>query len=289
MKLALIVNASSRRGGDLFAEAERILSSSGQNLILSEAVPQPDLIPDAIDRAVKAGAERIVLGGGDGTISSSSKQIADAGVEMAVLPLGTANSFARSVGVPLDVAGACRLALEGSARRADLGILGDHHFTNVAAIGLPAQIGRTIPDGLKRVLGRSAYLFWALYKLMRFRGFTCTVDDGSGASTHEVVEVRVANASNLGSLEAVPDADPEDHEIVVQLVRGTTNWQLAKEWAAMAVGQAPEIGEVKEIRGTRIHIETRPPQPVSVDGEVLARTPAEVRVAPAALRLVMPE
>jgi YegS/Rv2252/BmrU family lipid kinase len=229
-----------------------------------------------------------VIGGGDGTISSSSRQIGEAGAEMALLPLGTANSFARTVGLPLDVEGACRTALEGEAHLVDLGILGDHYFTNAAAIGLPAEIGRTVPDGLKRVFGRFAYALWAAWKLARFRGFTAILDDGSGPVRHQVVEVRIANGRFLGGLEAVPHADPEDHELVVQLVRGTGGRDLARAWAELAVGHAPEIGEVEEIRAQRLHIETEPPQPVSIDGEVLARTPTEIGLAPAALKLVMP-
>lgn len=286
MKFALIVNAGSRKGEEMYAQAHESLSCAGADLVLSEAAHTPGDIPGLIDRAVQAGADRIVLGGGDGTISSSSRQIAKAEVELALLPLGTANSFARSLGVPLEIEEACQLALTGTPRSIDLGFVGDHCFTNIAAIGLPAQIGRTIPDRLKRYFGQGAYLLWGAYKLMRFRGFRCTVSTDAGSETHDVVEVRIANGSNFGKMEAVPHADPESHEIVIQLVRGTSNWALAREWASMATGRVPEIGKITEVRGRTVRIETTPPQPVSVDGEVLMRTPAHVSVAPAALQLV---
>lgn len=289
MKLALIVNAHSRSGQKGFSEASAALARMGVNPVLAEAVRRPDRIPGTIDRALTAGATRLIVGGGDGTISSSSRQIGEAGAEMAMLPLGTANSFARTINLPLDIEGACRTAIEGEARAIDLGRLGDHYFTNAAAIGLPAEIGRTVPDGLKRVFGRFAYLFWALYKLMRFRGFTCTVDTGARRRAYRVVEVRIANGRFLGGLEAVPHADPADHALVVQMVRGTTNRQLVKAWAELAIGHAPDIGEVEEIRGRSFHLHTDPPQPVSIDGEVLARTPTEVSIAPAALKLVFPK
>lgn len=289
MQTALIVNASSRNGRKLYAEIEKRLKAEAQPLVLSEDVARPDRIPAAIARAKAAGAERIVLGGGDGTISSSAKQMGDLGLVMAILPLGTANSFARTIGLPLEMEGALAVALGGRIETIDLGRLGDHCFTNAAAIGLPAQVGRTIPDGLKRVFGRFAYALWGLWKLLGFRGFTCILDDGTGPQRHDVVEVRLMNGRFLGGMKTTDKPDLEDHEIVVQLVNGTHNWQLAKAWAHIATGMPPEIGEISELRAAGWSIETLPSQPVSIDGEVLANTPTRVGVAVDALRLMVPD
>jgi|TARA_R100000501_G_scaffold5804_1_gene12795 YegS/Rv2252/BmrU family lipid kinase len=272
----------------MFPHAKEALQAAGATLVFAEAVPRPDRISAAIDTAIAKGATRLVIGGGDGTISSSAKQIADAGVEMSMLPLGTANSFARTIEMPLDVEGACRMAVTGDVHLVDLGRLGDYYFTNAAAIGLPAEIGRSVPDGLKRIFGRLAYLIWAIYKLLKFKGFTCTIDDGTGIKSYEVVEVRIANGRYLGGLIAVPDADPEDHRLTVQLVRGVSGWQLAHAWAYMATGDAPQAGEVTELIAKRFEIVTDPPQPVSIDGEVLAQTPTLVGLAPGVLKLVVP-
>src|SRR3546814_2461195 len=70
------------------------------------------------------------------------------------LPLGTANSFARTLGIPLDLPGAVDVIANGRRARIDLGAINNDYFANVAAIGLPSLVGSTIPDGLKRVLGR---------------------------------------------------------------------------------------------------------------------------------------
>ena len=288
MKVALIVNTGSRRGRAAYPEALRALKEAGAELVFTRKVRRGRRIPDAISAAAAAGPDRILLGGGDGTIASSSRQFAEGGLTMAVLPLGTANSFARTAGIPLEVDEAAALALSGKETCVDLGRLGERWFTGTAAVGLPALTGRTIPGGLKRVFGRFAYVIWGTWKLARFKGFRCTVRKDGEETNHHVVEVRILNGRHLGGVEVSERAGLQEREIVLQLVSGTSSKDLMLAWAHQVTGDSPEVGEITELSGTRFYIHTVPSQPVSIDGEILASTPAEASVAPAALKLVVP-
>src|SRR6478609_5166493 len=113
---------------------------------------------------IAKGRKFIILGGGDGTISSVVDHFAYASVVFGVLPLGTANSFARTLGIPLDLAGAIDVLVNGKVATIDLGKINDDYFANGSSIGMPAAVGRAVPPRLKRWFGRSGYLFVAAYK-----------------------------------------------------------------------------------------------------------------------------
>ena len=133
--------------------------------------PPSDTPPDreAVERALEKNPDLLILGGGDGTISGLVDYLATRDIALAVLPFGTANSFARTLELPLDLDGAVATIAGGMRRRVDLGMIDQDYFVNGAAIGLAAMIGETVPHALKRYLGRVGYLLWALRCSIRFR------------------------------------------------------------------------------------------------------------------------
>ena len=106
---------------------------------------------------IAKGRKFIILGGGDGTISSVVDHFAYASVVFGVLPLGTANSFARTLGIPLDLAGAIDVLVNGKVANIDLAKINEDYFANGSSIGMPAIVGRATPHSLKKWLGRGAY------------------------------------------------------------------------------------------------------------------------------------
>ncbi len=124
----LIVNAHSRKGRALFRRAVFRLREAGIRLTAAHAVRKPkDLIP-TVKEAVRGGAPMVIVGGGDGSLSSAVDELIDRDCVFALLPLGTANSFARTLGIPLDLDGAIRTIATGRRRRVDLGVIdGDYY------------------------------------------------------------------------------------------------------------------------------------------------------------------
>src|SRR3546814_10016214 len=88
----------------------------------------------------------VIVGGGDGSVSGSVDSFVDKDCIFALLPLGTENSFARTLGIPLDLPGADDVIAIGRRARIDLGAIHNDYFANVAAIGVPSLVGSTIPD-----------------------------------------------------------------------------------------------------------------------------------------------
>ncbi|MBX8575752.1 lipid kinase YegS [Pseudomonas cichorii] len=116
-----------------------------------------------VTEALAAGHRHIIAGGGDGTVRDIAEALAQArtGSSMVILPLGTANDFARAAGVPLEVADALDL-LDVEPRAVDLGEVGGKLFLNMATGGFGSQVTANTSEDLKKVLGGAAYLFTGL-------------------------------------------------------------------------------------------------------------------------------
>lgn len=284
----LIVNAHSRRGQDLFAQARAKLEAAGVALISAHAVENPELMASTVRQAVESGAPMVIVGGGDGSMSGTVDELVGRDVVFGVLPLGTANSFARTLGLPLDLDGAVRTIASGTRRRVDLGMIEQDYFVNAASLGLSPMIGRTVPHKLKRYLGRVGYLIWALKCSVGFRPFRLTIDDGTKQHRMWSTEVRILNGRYHGGVELSDSADVDTGEIVVQAVVGRSKAQLARDWYAKFLKLRDKDALTQEFHGKAFRIDTKPRQRISIDGEVLAKTPATVKIAAGAVEVAAP-
>ena len=288
-RAVLVVNAHSRKGRDLFRDAVRKLGEAGIELIDTHAVRDPRQLIPTMRAAVRSGAPMVIVGGGDGSLSCTVDEVVDRDLVFALLPLGTANSFARTLGIPLDLDGAIKVIATGKRRRIDLGVVNGDYFANCAAMGLSPMIGEGIPHGLKRWLGRVGYLIWAIWCLIRVHPFRLTVENASGETrTLWATEVRIANGSHHGGVELVEQAGVDTGEIVVQVVTGRSSLRLIWDWFAKYWKLPARHAVTEEFHARRLRLVTRPRQRISIDGEVLAKTPVTVEVAERAIEVVVP-
>lgn len=285
---ALIVNAHSRKGEALFAEAKEKLEEAGIDLLAAHAVKNPALMEETVGKAIADGAPMVIVGGGDGSMSSTVDQFVGKDCVFAVLPLGTANSFARTLGLPLDLDGAIAAIANGRRRRVDLGMIDQDYFVNAASLGLSPMIGRTVPHKLKRYLGRIGYLLWAIKCSVGFRAFRLIIDDGQQERRLWSTEVRILNGPFHGGVELSDHADVDSGEIVVQAVVGRSKPRLAWDWYAKFFKLRDRDAHTQEWHGKAFTITTRPRQRISIDGEVLAKTPVVARIAAGAVDVAVP-
>ncbi|MEZ7275453.1 diacylglycerol kinase [Sphingobium sp. 10 DY56-G10] len=279
----LVVNAHSRRGQDSFDQARDRLEEAGIRLLEAHAVKDPKQIATMVRQAIATGAPMVIVGGGDGSMSGTVDEFVGKNCVFGVLPLGTANSFARTLGLPLDLDGAVRAIANGRRRRVDLGMVEGDYFVNAASLGLSPMIGRTVPHKLKRYLGRIGYLAWAAKCSVGFRAFRLTIDDGTQEHRMWSTEVRVLNGPYHGGVELSDHADVDTGEIVIQAVVGRSKPRLAWDWYAKFFKLRDRDAHTREFHGKSFRIDTKPRQRISIDGEVLARTPATVKIAPGAI------
>ena len=283
----LVINAGSRKGDDLFEEAKTKLTEAGINLVDSVDVENPENIREIVRQAIRD-APMVIVGGGDGSLSGVVDEFVGKDCVFAILPLGTANSSARTMGIPLDLDGAIDVIANGKRKSIDLGMIDEDYFVNAASLGLSPIIGETVPNELKRYLGRFGYLFWAMKCLVGFRPFRLMIDDGAEKHRLWSTEVRILNGSYHGGLELSDNAEIDSGEIVIQAVVGKSKFQLAWDWYAKALKLRDRDADTREFAGTSFQLATRPKLKISIDGEVLASTPVQVKIAAKAIEVAFP-
>lgn len=287
-RASLIVNTRSRKGRDLFEAAKAGLQARGVAIERCMAADDPGSMPGIVGNWIAAGARWVIVGGGDGTISSVVDAFARRDVVFGLLPLGTANSFARTVSIPMDLEGAIDVLLTGKVVDVDLGRINGDYFANGAALGISAAIGQARPATLKRWLGPAAYVLVAGRELVRHKPFKCRLTFGGATRSFDALEVRIANGTHHGGMLVSPEASVESHDLVVYVIKGTSRIAFLRAWADMALGRARQGSAIEVVRAGEISIETDPPQAVSIDGEVMGSTPIKASVARQSLHLIVP-
>ena len=284
----LVVNAGSRRGADLFAEARDKLTAAGIELLDAKKCKTAKSMETAVKAALKK-APMVIVGGGDGSLSSFVDFFIGKDVVFALLPLGTANSFARTVGVPLDLDGAVDVIANGAARKVDVGCINGDYFLNAAAIGLAPKVAESVPHGLKRKLGRLGYLVWASWSAANFNAFRVKLEDGKRTVRMWATEVRIANGRYHGGIELIENADLKSGEIVIQVVTGRSVLKLGWSYLAAATKLKARHQTVREFVAEKFTLSTKPRMRVSIDGEIGEETPLEISAVPDAVTIAVPK
>lgn len=283
----LIVNAASRRGAEAFEEARDKLVAAGVELIDARAVKQPERLNGEVTAAIDR-APMVIVGGGDGTLSETIDYFLGRDTVFALLPLGTANSYARTLGIPLDLDGAIDVIANGIVERVDLAAINGDYFLNNAALGLAPMVAETVPHGLKKSFGRLGYLLWAGWSAASFKAFRLKIEDGERVHRMWATEARIANGRFHGGLELIETADLQSGEVVIQAVRGRSVLRLGWSYFASAFKLRSRQRAVCEFHGTKMRVSTRPRMRVSIDGELGPETPFEVSVLPDAVMVAAP-
>jgi len=290
---ALVVNTASRSGAEAYDLARRRFAERGLDLVRARSVEDPRELPAAVDAVIEAGAGVVVLGGGDGTVSGVAARLARSGVTLGLLPTGTANDLARTLGLPLDVEAACDVVVDGSATAVDLGVVGDDAFVNVASVGLAARVTEALSPGLKRRLGPLAYPVAAVRAYLRHTPFRARIEfpDGDHPDTElgDLLQVAVANGRYYGGGNvAAPEAGIDDHLLDVYAIpRGTAlhRLQVARHFAS---GRFTRRDKVLHVRTRAVRVITDPALPINVDGELAGGTPETFGVRRGALSVLLP-
>ncbi|SEG06067.1 lipid kinase, YegS/Rv2252/BmrU family [Thermomonospora echinospora] len=290
-RAALVVNARSRRGRRLFVKARRLLTEAGLTFAEVHPVTDPARLPDVLGEVLDRRPELVVVGGGDGTIAEAVSHLAQRDVALGVLPLGTTNNFARSLELPVNLAGAVRVLREGKVADVDVGFVAGKVFANMVSIGLSVAVAEQVPHELKRRIGRAAYGVTAARLMLRHRPFKATVE--VNGKTYEMVthQLNIANGSHHSGRLFAADASPDDRLLNVYRFGDRSRLRLAADTVAhMLAGPRRRLADDMFLNTSReVRVSTDPPLDIDVDGEIRGRTPVTVGLLPNALRVMVPQ
>ena len=295
-RAALIVNTRSRSGERVFFQALDRLQELGVSLGVTYAIRDPARLPETVREVLDNGSgyRFLILGGGDGTVSSVVDFLAHHHVVLGLLPLGTANDFARTLEIPQDIEGACKAIAGGKVVDIDLGLAGDNYYVNVASVGLGVETTRTLSPWLKKSTGPLAYPAAAIRAFLRHEPFAArlTFPDGD----HEPVEydrllqVAVGNGRFYGGgMVVAPESGIDDKTLDVYAIDLGRHRNLLGVARYLRSGDFIRMEGVHHFRTSRVRLETDPELAVNIDGEVVARTPQDFSVVQNALHVLVPQ
>ncbi|WP_224361683.1 lipid kinase [Hyalangium versicolor] len=300
----LVVNTKSRSGREAFEAAREALAARGVPLLGSHALSSPDWMPRLLIEAVEHGVRRILVGGGDGTVSNAVSHLLGRDVTLGVLPLGTGNDFARSLGIPADLEAACDVIAEGFTARVDVGLANGRPFLNAASMGLATTIARRLTKRIKQRIGKLAYPVAAVSHLREQQPFRVRMKADDQSLELDVLQLVVGNGRYHGAGNVVaPEAALDDHRLHVYTItapssesgrEGTGLGQLedlatlARVAMSLRSGEHVEHPAVTYLRTSRLYVEAEPSQEMNADGELIGHTPMLFEVVPSALRVYAP-
>lgn len=292
-RTALVVNTRARSGEKAFEQARRYLRDLGVEPDAEYDIEDPSRLPETVHHVANGGYGLVILGGGDGTVSSSVDFLADREIALGLLPLGTANDFARTLGVPTDLYRACETIANGKLVDIDLGLAGDNYYVNLASVGISAGVTRALTPRLKKTAGAAAYSVAALKAFLKHEPFSARLSFPDGdyePIEHErLLQVAVGNGRFYGGgMVVAPGSGIDDSTLDVYAIRLGRHRDLIGVARYLKSGDFVNSESVGHYETSRVIVETDPSLPVNVDGEMVAHTPQEFHVARNALHVMIP-
>ncbi|HEV2796692.1 MAG TPA: lipid kinase [Nocardioides sp.] len=289
-RVAVVVNTRARSGARALPLVERALRGVADEVSVHPVTDSGGL-EEALRDAIDAGPSLLVVGGGDGTVGCAAAMVAHTRTTLGVLPLGTANDFARTLGIPSSLVAAVDTLVTGRVVDVDLGRVDGRAYLNVASVGLSVAVTERLTPGLKRRLGRFAYPAATLAAYRSHRPFAARLelDDGSVLELADLMQVAVGNGRHYGGgLTVAPDASIDDHLLDVYAVEQGRLLDHLSVARLLRTGHLVEHERVHHIIARRLRLVTDEPLPVNLDGEIAATTPALFEVDRNALHVVVP-
>lgn len=246
-----------------------------------------------VEEACREGAKRIIAGGGDGTVNeivNALMQFDEADrPPLGILPLGSANDFARGACLPLEARAALHTALSASSHAVDVASLGSDYFINMASGGFGAEITNSTPLPLKRLLGGGAYSLMGMINVWRYQPYLGRLCWADGEFDAPLFLLAIGNGSQAGGGQRLtPDAKLDDGLLNALFVRHFTSLREMRQLLA-ELENIPHDGEfVRTARASRFWFEGESAFPLNLDGEPRQLQSFEVSLNHRTLRLLVP-
>lgn len=284
--LAIYNPTAGRRRRRRAARTFELLRRAGAALTIRETTGRGDAEAFARD-AMAADWDVLVVAGGDGTINEAINGMTDRAPPLAVLPLGTANVLALEIGLGLDARAAARTILDGRPTEIHLGLAGDRRFVMMAGCGFDAEVVAGVDIGLKRRIGKAAYVLQTIRQAWRypFPGFQVTLDGQS----RRAMSVIVANGRRYaGRFTLAPAARLTEPMFYVCLFTRPGAWHVLRYGWGLMAGRLEKFPDVEILAASEVRLEGRPGDPLQSDGDIIAKLPVTIRLAERPITLMYP-
>lgn len=240
-------------------------------------------------KAAEKGFERIGAAGGDGTLAEVLSGVLETGGHLGLVPLGTGNDFARTLGVFGDPMQAVQTLLQGSPQPVDVGWANGSPFVNLVACGFDAVVGERINQGFGWIRGTGAYVLAVLQSLVTYRASSiCLTVDGERIEKKAML-CAVANAASYGGgMKIAPMASISDGLLDVVMLEEVPKLEFLQQFPKVFRGEHLSHPKVHTWRGRVIEIEADPALPVLCEGDLIGSTPLKIHLDPGRVSVIHP-
>lgn len=295
-KIAIILNPNAGRGDGAKRrpELEALLKQAASALpnppewevLLTE---KPGGGVERAEQAIERGADLVVAAGGDGTLHEVLNAVFGKPVRMGLIPVGTGNDSARTLGMGTDLALSIQTILTGRVQKIDVGRTQGRYFINVAGCGFDAVVADRVNRGVKFLHGTAAYIAGMLLSIGKMRPVPMRLTLDDDAQEIRAILCSIANTRSYGGgMWIAPDAQVDDGLFDVCIVGDTSVLEFFEAFPRVYKGTHVTHPKVKIVRAKRVRVETEKPLPVLVDGEVIGTTPAEFVMHPQSIEFMVP-
>ena len=241
--------------------------------------------------AIDAGADLVVVCGGDGTINEVIGGLAHSNVPLAVLPGGTANVLARELGLPLEFSAAARTISRSTPRRVALGRAGTRYFLLMAGVGFDARVVRGVEGRWKKRLGMASYFFEAVRQLLSEPLVPPFMLSAEG-QRQLVTFACISKSQHYGPVRMVREADLFSDRFQVYCFHSANPLRYFLYALAVLLRLPARLPDFSQFRASKIYCEQIPSNGntvfLQVDGELAGQLPCTIEIVPDALTLLVP-
>jgi lipid kinase YegS len=246
------------------------------------------------EQAVDDGVDILIAGGGDGTIHEivNGLMAADGAddVVLGVLPMGTANDFARGCRLPMEPGPALELALAGTPVPVDVPSANGVCFLNLASGGFAAEVTADTPESVKKLIGGGAYALAGVVTAARLTPYEGELEIAGDTIREPFIAFALGNGCYAGGgLPVTPEAVLDDGLIDVIVVHDFQAGDLREVLGELGDFAASENRFVRYRQVDRLRLEVPEPMPINLDGEPYEWDRIDFEIRPRALRVVLPE
>lgn len=242
-------------------------------------------------QAVNDGFELVIAAGGDGTLHAVASGLIGSHSALGIIPVGTMNNIARSLGIPESIAEACKIIAQGQTTRIDVGRINGQVFLEVAGVGIEAALFPAAEE-VKHSSFRSVLrgIMDGFGVLIAFQPTRFKISfDGKRNRRLSAIQISVCNSPYYGArLQFAPDAVMNDGLLDVHIYRNFSKLEYIRH--AISISQGKHVLEPKLIRRKvqSLRVDADPPVEIHGDGVPLGKTPATIEIMPATLQICVP-
>lgn len=220
----------------------------------------------------------ILVAGGDGTVDNIVNAMKKMNIDLpiGIIPVGTANDFAKFIGMPSNISEACTKILESEPTDVDLGKVNDKYFINVLSTGLFTDVSQKTDVNLKNTIGKLAYYLKGLEQLPNFRKLKVKITTKDVVYDDYMYLMLVFNGQTAGNLKLATRADVSDGALDVVIFKAVSIKELIHLFIKVLKAEHLDDEKVVYIKTDELLIECNEDIVTDIDGEKGPEFPLQV-------------